>query len=232
MDLMGKRILVVGATGAIGSAISNLLLSNGAQVFGTASSQGSSARLRADLPLRLLLDLEKPDSIEAVASYLKTQVAALDGLVLASGLVAFGNLEDTPRAVTERLTTVNFTGQVELVRAVLPLLKQSASQNLSPFVVSFSGVIAEMPMAGLASYSASKTALHGFATAAAKELRKQGITWLDARPGHTETGLATRAIYGVAPSFGSGLATETVANRVLSAILNDEKDLPSSSFKS
>ena len=232
MDLMGKRILVVGATGAIGSAISNLLLSNGAQVFGTASSQGSSARLRADLPLRLLLDLEKPDSIEAVASYLKTQVAALDGLVLASGLVAFGNLEDTPRAVTERLTTVNFTGQVELVRAVLPLLKQSASQNLSPFVVSFSGVIAEMPMAGLASYSASKTALHGFATAAAKELRKQGITWLDARPGHTETGLATRAIYGVAPSFGPGLATETVANRVLSAILNDEKDLPSSSFKS
>jgi cyclic-di-GMP-binding biofilm dispersal mediator protein len=85
-------------------------------------------------------------------------------------------------------------------------------------------------MAGMASYSASKTALLGYAQAAAREFRKLGISWIDARPGHTETGLAGRAIFGTAPGFGAGLAPEKVAKRIVEAILNDEKDLPSTSF--
>lgn len=231
MDLDGKRILVVGASGAIGSALSDLLVSEGALVFGTASSTESSSRLRADFPLRLILDLEKPESIEAVAKYLASQIHYLDGVVLASGLVAFGSMDATPLGVTERLMNVNFTGQVNLVQKVMPLIMRSASEGYSPFVVSLSGVISESPMPGLSSYSASKTALYGYATAAAKELRKRGITWIDARPGHTETGLASRAIFGEAPNFGTGLTTEIVAERIVSAILNEEKDLPSSSFK-
>ena len=85
-------------------------------------------------------------------------------------------------------------------------------------------------MAGLAAYSASKTALLGFAQAAAKELRKAGISWIDARPGHTESGLAARAIYGTAPNFGVGKEVSTVVERMVSGILNAEKDLPSTSF--
>lgn len=231
MDLNEKRILVVGASGAIGSAISTILISHGAQVFGTASSPESSVRLRADYPLRLVLNLEQPQSIEAVADYLGSQVNSLDGVILATGLVAFGSMDATPLSVTERLLNVNFTGQVNLVQKVLPLLRRSASERYSPFVVSLSGVISESPMPGLAAYTASKTALYGFATAAAKELRKQGITWLDARPGHTDTGLASRAIFGESPNFGTGLTTEFVAERIVNAILNEEKDLPSSSFK-
>lgn len=232
LDLNGKRVLVVGASGAFGSAIADHLIARGATVFGTASSEDSSTRLRPDLPMRLLLDLENPASIQAVTNYLVSQVESLDGVVLTSGLVAFGDLESTPSQVLQRLMTVNFSGQVEIVRQLLPLLKVSACAGKEPFVVSFSGVISETPMAGLTAYSASKTALLGFATAAAKELRKLGISWLDARPGHTESGLATRAIFGVAPNFGSGLSVDFVAQRVVSAIVSGEKDLPSSSFKS
>ena len=114
--------------------------------------------------------------------------------------------------------------------ALLAALEKSAAANNSPFVVSISGVIAETPMAGLSSYSASKTAMHGYATAATRELRRAGIRWIDARPGHTESGLATRAIFGQAPAFGAGLKTEDVVARIVSAIKEDEKDLPSSSF--
>lgn len=232
MNLDGKRIFVVGATGSFGSSLANLLAAEGASVTGTASSQESSSRLSANLPLRLILNLENLDSINAVADYLTAGWDQLDGVVLASGLVAFGEVAHTPQSVTDRLMKVNFSGQVELVRRLLPLLQKSSELGNSPFVVSFSGVIAESPMAGLASYSASKTALYGFATAASKELRKQGISWIDARPGHTESGLAGRAIFGTAPNFGTGLSVESVCRRVVSAIINGEKDLPSSSFKS
>jgi cyclic-di-GMP-binding biofilm dispersal mediator protein len=85
-------------------------------------------------------------------------------------------------------------------------------------------------MQGLASYSASKTALHGFATAAAKEFRKLGIAWVDARPGHTESGLAGRAIFGTAPNFGVGKNVPDVIARMLYGLTVGEKDLPSTVF--
>jgi cyclic-di-GMP-binding biofilm dispersal mediator protein len=85
-------------------------------------------------------------------------------------------------------------------------------------------------MAGLAAYSASKAALYGYAQAAARELRRAQIRWIDARPGHTETGLAGRAIFGVAPAFGQGHTADKVVARIVEAISNDEKDLPSGSF--
>jgi cyclic-di-GMP-binding biofilm dispersal mediator protein len=125
---------------------------------------------------------------------------------------------------------VNTTGQVELFQKLIGGLKTSAANGNEPFVVSISGVIAESPMAGMSAYSASKTALKGYAQAASKELRKQGIRWIDARPGHTETGLALRAIFGSAPNFGSGLDPQIVAQRIIQALENDERDLPSTAF--
>ena len=187
-------------------------------------------RLGSSLVERHVLDLTDQASIARFTSAILASGQAIDGIVLAAGEVAFGSAAETPPAISDRLMTVNFLGQIAVVTALLAELEKSAAANNAPFVVSISGVIAETPMAGLSSYSASKTAMHGYATAAARELRRAGIRWIDARPGHTESGLATRAIFGQAPAFGAGLKTEDVVARIVSAIKNDEKDLPSSSF--
>ena len=228
--LLGKRILVVGATGAFGQEFCNQLIAQGAEVFGTARTSESSVRLRVDLAQRLILDLESEASIANFAAYLIAATDRLDGIVLASGLVAFGSIAETPAEVTKRLLQVNALGQMQLVSMLLPKLVTSAEAGQEPFVLSISGVIAELPMAGLAAYSASKTALLGFAQAAAKELRKSGVSWIDARPGHTESGLASRAIYGTAPNFGAGKSVGDVVSRMVSGIANQERDLPSGVF--
>lgn len=226
----GKHILVVGGSGAFGKEFCNQLIAEGALVSGTARTSESSLNLRADLASRLILDLELPQSIEAVAAYVAGQSVPLDGIVLASGLVAFGSILETPQSVLDRLMTVNFSGQVELVRALLPKLQESASSGRSPFVVSLSGVISETPLPNLAAYSASKTAIHGYSLAAAREFSRMGIRWLDARPGHTESGLAGRAIFGVAPNFGTGKMTSDVVARIVRGIIDGEPDLPSKAF--
>lgn len=226
----GRHILVVGASGAFGLQFSRQLMAQGAIVSGTAKTAESSVRLPQELGSRLLLDLEDSASISALSDYLLTQPSPIDGIILASGLVAFGKIEDTPAEITQRLMQVNALGQFELVQRLLPKLKDSASEGKTPFVVSISGIISESPMAGLAAYSASKTALHGFAVSAAKELAKDGIRWIDARPGHTESGLAGRAIYGLAPNFGAGKSVTSVVERIIRGITDNEKDLPSSSF--
>jgi cyclic-di-GMP-binding biofilm dispersal mediator protein len=128
------------------------------------------------------------------------------------------------------LTAVNFTGPIAIISGLLPALKASAAADNEPFVVNISGVVAEAPMAGLAAYSATKAGLWAFDQALTREVRKDGIRVIDARPGHTETGLATRAVAGTAPAFPTGMTPESVADRIVRAILDGESDLPSTVF--
>jgi cyclic-di-GMP-binding biofilm dispersal mediator protein len=223
----GKHILVIGANGAFGKEFCDQLMARGARVSGTARNVESSVRLCADLHQRLILDLESPASIEQLTDFLRSQTESIDGIVLAAGLVAFGTMSETPASVVSRLMQVNAIGQIQVVSR---LLEKLSSSSQDPFVVSISGVISEVPMSGLAAYSASKTAIAGYATAAAKELRKAGVNWIDARPGHTESGLADRAIFGTAPNFGAGKSVESVVVRIIDGIANKEKDLSSASF--
>lgn len=229
-ELNQRNILIVGATGAFGSAFCSQLMASGANVLATASGPESAHRLPAAASQKHFLDLADSRQIEQLVAELEVNPKTLDGIILASGLVAFGSIADTPPSVVEQLLRVNFLGQASLVAKLMPLLMKSAEQSREPFVVSISGVIAESPMANMAAYSASKTAMHGYATAATRELRRAGIRWIDARPGHTESGLASRAIFGQAPSFGAGLETDAVVRRIMEAIVSDEKDLPSASF--
>lgn len=225
MELSGKRILVVGASGVIGSLIAQELINRGAKVLGTASSNSSATKIPDGCELKLLLDLANQQSIETLAEYLDS--TGLDGVVLASGVVAFGNTSETPTEVVEKLFAINAMGQIQLLMKLQGALERSGSA----FVVAIPGVVAEAPLPGLAAYSASKTALQGFLTAIAREWRRAGIKVISARPGHTETGLANRAIAGQAPTFPQGMEPAAVAGRIVSAIVTDEKDLASDSFR-
>jgi cyclic-di-GMP-binding biofilm dispersal mediator protein len=68
------------------------------------------------------------------------------------------------------------------------------------------------------------------ATALRRELRRAKVRVIDARPPHTETGLATRPLSGTAPAMAEGLAPQQVAERILQAIENGEDDLSSAGF--
>jgi cyclic-di-GMP-binding biofilm dispersal mediator protein len=82
----------------------------------------------------------------------------------------------------------------------------------------------------MAAYSASKAAVWGAMTGAARELRRQQIDVIDVRPPHTETGLANRPIAGVAPKLPTGLEPNVVVTRIIKAITEGERDLPVESF--
>ncbi len=124
----------------------------------------------------------------------------------------------------DELMAVNFTAPQQLIRAALNRLPAGG------FLVSISAIVAEMPTAGMSAYSASKAALSAFTVAARIESRRRKIRVVDARPPHTETGLADRPIAGTAPHLAAGLAPEAVAARIVRAILDDETELPSSAF--
>jgi cyclic-di-GMP-binding biofilm dispersal mediator protein len=229
-DLKSKNILVLGASGVLGSTIATKLAGLGAQVMATSSNLESAEKVPGVCNPRLLVDLSNPESIRVLIEYLLDSDAKIDGIINATGVVAFGNYTELDSDVLQKLFSVNATGPIQLIQGLLPALKSSSTNGNDPFIVTISGVVAESPMAGLAAYSASKAALHSFTQAISRELRRDGIRVLDARPGHTETGLAGRAIGGTAPAFPTGMSAEHVVDRIVKAIVEDEKDLPSTAF--
>ena len=224
--LDSKTILVIGATGGIGTSLCAALTAAGATVIGTTTRPENLERLAGYTSGQRLLDLADNGSVASFLDDIESDGVELDGIIVAAGLVAFGNAVDSPAAGFDRLMAVNATGPIHVLSALAPIVGRSGDG----FIVTLSGMIAETPMAGLSAYSASKAALHAFSVAAGREFRRLGVRLIDARPGHTESGLATRAIFGEAPNFGAGLTVDAVAARIVAAIVGDEKDLPSAAF--
>jgi cyclic-di-GMP-binding biofilm dispersal mediator protein len=225
MEISGKTFLVCGASGALGAEIVRQIREKGGNVLGTASSNDSAARIPAGVEVRLLLDYTKPESIKTLTDYLIAS-AELDGIINASGVVAFGDAVETTSDTVSKLFAINAVGPIQMLSSLAPLLAKKEQS----VVVNLTGVVAETPLPSIAAYSASKFAIHGFLQAVAREWRRGGTLVISARPGHTETGLADRAIAGTAPKFPAGKTASEVASRIIAAIEADEKDLPSSSF--
>ena len=227
-DVAGKRILVNGATGALGSRIAQQLHSAGATLVLTGTSPEKLQAL--GLPVELYaLDLSLPSAAQSLIQTV-TSAGQLDGIVAAHGVVAFGPVAELDTQTVQLLQAINQTSPIELITSAIPALSAAKAAGSEPFVLTISGVIADMPTAGMAAYGASKAGLKAFVSAAQRELRREGIRIVDTRPPHTETGLASRAIAGVAPAMPQGLDPDAVAARIVAAIVNDEKDVPAEAF--
>lgn len=216
MNLQGKTILVVGASGVLGQNISAKLSEAGASVIGVVHSP-KPGRFHD-----LQFDLKDFEQVSALASHFEK----LDGLVIASGVVGFGSGVETNLAQHEELMRVNFEGPRLLATLLVPKLAASGSA----LVAAITGVVAERAFPGMASYVASKSALSSWLDAFRLDVKAQNISVFEAAPGHTETGLAGRPRFGLAPKFGVGLNPEAVATKFVHGILNDQFKMTSDYF--
>ena len=217
-ELSGSHVVVAGATGVLGARIAHHLSTRGARVSAIVRDH---ARLDgASVTQYALADVTSHEALKlAIAS-----VAPFDGFVNASGVVAFGNVTDLDDATLARLFAVNAIAPLIMLRESAPHLADGG------FFLNISGVVATQPVGGMAAYSASKAAAFAAMSAAGREFRRRRIDVIDARPPHTETGLANRAIAGVAPKMPLGLEPDAVARRIVDGIGAGERDLPTEAF--
>ena len=228
-DLNGASILVVGATGGLGCEIAALLHERGAQL--TLTGRDATKLQALGIPAAMMTgDATVPGTAEQWVAHAVSTYGHLDGVIYAAGVVAFGPSHEVEDATLDTLWAVNTKAPMTLLRVATPELEKSAQAGRSPFLLAISGVVAESPTAGLAAYSAVKSALHAHWSAAGRELRRIGIRVLDARPGHTDTDLSKHPVAGTAPAFPASLQPKDVARRIVEGIEDDEKDLPSTAF--
>jgi short-subunit dehydrogenase len=226
-DLAAAHVLVLGATGGLGGAIARRLVAAGARVTLSGRDESRLTALADELGsavvTTVVTDLTKPDGPASVVSA-ATEAAPLTGVVNAAGVVAFGAVEDLDDDALDEVLLLDLVAPIRLARAALGIIPEGG------FLAQVSAVVAEKAMPGMAAYSAAKAGLTAFDAALATELRRRRIRVLDVRPPHTETGLATRPVAGEAPRLPQGLDPEAVAERVVRALADDERDLPSTAF--
>ena len=220
-------VAVIGASGALGTIISRELSERGAKVMLVGRSEDRLRAVGLDEATIVVADLTDATAGDAIVKAARDTHGKLDGIINAAGVVAFGTLADTDDAIIEELFMTNVIGPLWLMRRVTPLLKESEG-----FVVNISAIVAETPMAGMATYSATKAALTAADHAMGRELRKSGIDVYDVRPPHTETGLVNRALAGEAAKLPEGLAPEVTARRIIDAIEAGQFDVTASDFSS
>lgn len=229
-DLRDASVLVVGASGGLGGPITTRLADAGARLTLAARDRGRLAAIAPHGAAIVAADLRAPSAAAEVVDGAVQAHGRLDGVVMAAGVVAFGGVDSIEEQTLAEVFAINAFAPMWLMRAAVAPLSASAAAGRDPFFVTISAVVAEQPTAGMGAYSASKAAASAFTTVAARELRRRRVRVVDVRPPHTETGLATRPIAGSPPPLPQGLSPDVVADRVLRAIVDGEREVPAAAF--
>jgi short-subunit dehydrogenase len=220
MDLREKRFLVAGATGELGARLAAGLIDAGVRVGLAGRDVAALDRVASELGTPAAeLELEDGAAIAGAVRTASEALGGLDGLVVATGAVAFGPAADLDDAVAARLMQVNALGPMALIGAALPVLARPGA------VVALSAVVADHPTAGMAAYSASKAALSAYLAAVRREERRDGLLVLDVKPQHIETGFAERALAGSPPPLDAGADPDDIVTAILSALRDDRREL-------
>jgi NAD(P)-dependent dehydrogenase (short-subunit alcohol dehydrogenase family) len=154
--LEGRRILVTGAASGIGEAISRLFVAEGARVALLDISLDKLERVAQSIDQpHFVVDVASEESVSHGVEAAVTALGALDGVINAAGILAFGPIERTEYKTAQHVIAVNLMGPWLVTRAALPHLR--AAPNAT--IVNIASLAGLRPSGGTAIYSTSKAAL-------------------------------------------------------------------------
>ncbi|GGQ32061.1 hypothetical protein GCM10010215_65160 [Streptomyces virginiae] len=190
------RVLVVGATGELGTLAVDDLIRRGAEVALCGRDQGRLAALaeRTGCPARHI-DAYDLDDCAAAAPWAASSLGTLDGVLVTVGVAGFGHAAAVPNAVAEHLMTVNALCPMAVLRGA------ASTVGAGGVLAAVTGAIVDGPLTGTADYAAAKAALSCWLGVMAREVRRRQVAVIDARLPHMATGFAGRAIVGRPPSL-------------------------------
>lgn len=174
--MQDKVVLVVGATGGIGSALTRKLASSGANLVLVARDSSALSSLAAQLSkpqqvLTIPTDITDRQQVEILMEKTVAQFGHLDVLVNAAGagiMKPYSNLEPTD---LEAMLDVNLKGSFYTCQAAAELMQERKSGHICNVV----GILGKHSMPMAAAYCASKFGVVGFSKCMAEELKRFGV---------------------------------------------------------
>jgi 3-oxoacyl-[acyl-carrier protein] reductase len=190
LSLAGRVAVVTGGSGGIGRAIAEMLAARGAGVGVTFHGHEAPAR-EIEAAVRAgggrawaaRCDVADESSVAAFFEAVTAQLGPVDILVNNSGIVRDAHVMFLDSTRWREVLDVNLNGAYHCVRAVVRgmLLRRWGR------IINVSSHSARMPLAGQASYAASKAGLDGLTRALSRDLAAKGVLVNSVSPGMIET---------------------------------------------
>jgi NAD(P)-dependent dehydrogenase (short-subunit alcohol dehydrogenase family) len=213
---VARVVVVTGGSGALGQAITQRFLAEGAEVCVPWIVDQERERLEASVPrdTRGRLHLERCDVIDDTAVHrlvngLVERHRRLDVLVSAVGGFAMGELVQTDRALWDRMLTLNLTSTYVAARAALPHMLTAGSGR----IVAVASRAVVPPTGGFIAYTVAKAGVIAFVQALAAETRGRGVTVNAVLPSTMDTPANRAAMPDADP--GSWVPVESVAAAIV-----------------
>jgi NAD(P)-dependent dehydrogenase (short-subunit alcohol dehydrogenase family) len=176
-EIADRSALVVGATGALGTAVTRAFAANGARLTVAAGTRATLAALVADLPEAPCAIVARPESERDARAIVDAAVGAhgrLDIVVHAAGLNRVAPIERQPVDDWDAVMEANLRGAWLLCRAAGARLIEQGTGGKVILISSVRGKLGHA--AGYSAYCSSKAAIDGLCRALAWEWGSHGIT--------------------------------------------------------
>ena len=195
LEFNGKTVLITGGGSGIGEEMAYQYANKGCNVILTGRRMETLERVQQKclaLGVRSwcrTVDIEKPESIDALVDWIKSEGHLIDFLLLNAGISQRALTLETDIAVDRRLMEVNYFGGVYLVKSLKDMFIERGVHIA--VVSSVSGVFG-FPVRS--AYCASKHAIHGFYETIALEYPQIRTTIII--PGRIHTDVSKNALDG------------------------------------
>ncbi len=176
--MQDKVIVVVGATGGIGSVLTRKLLPTGARLVLVSKQQshlsallGQLGAVEASQVLALSADITDPQQVEAVMQQAIAQFGRIDALVNVAGAGILKQYNKIEPADLDAMLDLNLKGSFYTSQAAANVMKEQKSGHICNVI----GILGKHPMAMASAYCASKYGMVGFSKCMADELKRFGV---------------------------------------------------------
>jgi ribitol 2-dehydrogenase len=173
-SLVGKVVIITGASSGIGRAAARMLTGMGCKVSLAARSAEKLSALTAELgpgALAVPTDVTSGTDVERMAAQTVERFGRIDALFANAGLYVRGPIADGDPESWAKLLDVNVTGVMRCARAVLPYMTAQRSGDIV-ITSSISGCV-DIKVEPV--YSASKHAIQGFVHTLRRQVIPFGI---------------------------------------------------------
>lgn len=202
---MSKNIIVTGTSRGIGFELVHLFAKEGYNVLALSRNAQPVNNMHFENITSLAFDLCNKSHYQKVSDFIETEWGHVDALVNNAGLLLNKPFSDTTMADFESVYRTNVFGVSEMIRTVLPFMKE---QGHVVTISSMGGIQGSVKFPGLSAYSSSKGAVIILTELLAEEYKDSGIAFNVLALGAVQTEMLEEAFPGYqAPTSALEMAT-------------------------